>query len=172
MDYILAGNNCFVDIDDETAKLIIQLQLDDTEYLSSKGKGRADNVSDISLAFKMQKEELENMSLFLSDQCMTRSITLAVQTDNTIVTKAVSRDNISVRDYSMVLQLYQDLSTLAIALEISPPIAPDTQILNEEVLQKLQILYVSGDSSKDNNAAELDRTDYNSIIGSNAESFT
>ena len=78
MDYILAGSHFFADVDDETAKLIIQLQLDDIDYSSSKGKGRADDISDISVAFRIQKEELENIALFLSDKRMTRSIALAV----------------------------------------------------------------------------------------------
>ncbi|KAF7889340.1 uncharacterized protein EAF01_010833 [Botrytis porri] len=172
MDYILAGNKCFADMDDETAELIIQLQLDDIEYSSSKGKGRADDVSDISVAFKMQKEELENTALFLSDQRMTRSIALAVQNDGAVVTEAVSRDDIFVRDHSMALQLYQDPSRPATAPEIPPPATPNTQILNEEVLQKLQILYVSGDDSKDNKAAEPNGTECSSVIGSNAESST
>ncbi|KAF5869055.1 putative ibr finger domain protein [Botrytis fragariae] len=172
MDYMLAGNNCFADIDDETAKLIIQLQLDDIEYSSSKGKDRPDDVSDISVAFKMQKEELENIALFLSDQRMTRSIALAVQTDGAVLTEAVSRDDALLRDHSMALQLYRGPSKSATTSQVTPPVAPNTQILNEEVLQKLQILYVSGDNSKNNNAAELDGTDCSSVIGLNAESST
>ncbi|KAF7924926.1 uncharacterized protein EAE98_007014 [Botrytis deweyae] len=172
MDYRIAGNNCFADIDDETAKLIIQLQLDDIEYSSSKGKGRADNVSDISIALKMQKEELEHVALFLSDQRMTRSIALAVQTDGVVLTEVVSRDDVSARDHSMALQLYRGPSTPTTTPQVPPPAAPNTQILNEEVLRKLQILYVSGDDSKDNDAAEFDVTNCSSIIGSNAESST
>ncbi|TGO10348.1 hypothetical protein BTUL_0137g00050 [Botrytis tulipae] len=134
MDYVLAGHDFFADIDDETAKLIIQLQLDDIEYSSSKGKGRADDVSDISIAFKMQKEELENIALFLSDQRMTRSIASAVQTDGAVLTEAASRDDALVRDRSMALQLYRGTSTPATTPHVPPPVAPNTQILNEEVL--------------------------------------
>ena len=153
MDYVLAGNYFFADIDDETAKLIIQLQLDDIDYSSSKGKGRTDNVSDISVAFRIQKEELENIALFLSDKRMTRSIALAVQTDGAVLTEAVSRDDVLVRDHSMALQLYRGPAAPAIIPEIPPPAALNTQILNEEVLQKLQMLYVSGADSKDNKSA-------------------
>ncbi|THV52664.1 hypothetical protein BGAL_0073g00150 [Botrytis galanthina] len=172
MDYVLAGHNCFADIDDETAKMIIQLQLDDIEYSSSKGKGRADSVSDISIAFEMQKEELKNIALFLSDQRMARSIALAVQTDGAVLTEAASRDDALVRDHSMALQLYRGTSTPATTPRVPSPAAPNTQILNEEVLQKLQRLYVSGDDSRDNIAAELDGTVPNSVMGLNAESST
>ncbi|TGO61907.1 hypothetical protein BOTNAR_0122g00050 [Botryotinia narcissicola] len=174
MDYVLAGHDFFADIDDETAKLIIQLQLDDIEYSSSKGKGRADDVSDISIAFKMQKEELENIALFLSDQRMTRSIASAVQTDWAVLTEAASRDDALVRDLSMALQLYRGIvtSTPATTPHAPPPVAPNIQILDEEVLQKLQALYVSGDDSKEDNAAELNGADRSSVIGLNAESST
>ncbi|KAM0170241.1 hypothetical protein ACHAPF_009224 [Botrytis cinerea] len=172
MDYVLAGNYFFADIDDETAKLIIQLQLDDIDYSSSKGKGRTDNVSDISVAFRIQKEELENIALFLSDKRMTRSIALAVQTDGAVLTEAVSRDDVLVRDHSMALQLYRGPAAPAIIPEIPPPAALNTQILNEEVLQKLQMLYVSGADSKDNKSAELDETDCSFVTGSLAESST
>ncbi|CAD6446935.1 07300c3a-86b7-4935-8d04-89b37081dc2f [Sclerotinia trifoliorum] len=172
MYYILPGNYCFEGIDDESLKLIIQLQLEDIEYSSSKGKGRADGVSDISVAFSLQKEELERTALFLSDQRMTRSIALAVQADGDVLTETVSRNDSSARDHAMALQLYRDPHLADITPEPSTITPPHTQILNEEVLQKLQILYMSGVDSKDDNAAELDETDGGSVADSLVESST
>lgn len=171
-DYVLAGHNCFADIDDKTAKLIIQLQLDDIEYSSSKEKGCADSISDISITFEMQKEELKNIALFLSDQRIARSIALAVQTDGAVLTEAPPRNDTLVRDHSMALQLYRGTSTPATTPRVPSLAAQDTQILNEEVLQKLQRLYISDDDSKDNDAAELNGTYRSSVIGLNAESST
>lgn len=70
----------FQDVDEVTANLIIQLQLYDVDFFSfsSKGKAREDETSDKSLAFQLQKQELENISLFLSDKRMTQSIADAV----------------------------------------------------------------------------------------------
>lgn len=172
MDRTLAANYCFAGIDDETANLIIQLQLDDIEYSSGKGKGHADEVSDINVAFQMQKQELESIALFLSDQRMTRSIALAVQTDGVVLTEAVSRDDVILRDHSMALQLHRDPSVTDIIPEASSPPASNTQILDEEVLQKLQIMYISSTDSKGNRAAVIDGPDCDSVIGPLAESST
>ncbi|KFY00532.1 hypothetical protein O988_03272 [Pseudogymnoascus sp. VKM F-3808] len=57
----------FYDIDDEISNLIINLQIQDAELQMSsanrKGKGREGEVLDESLAFQLQKQELENAAL-------------------------------------------------------------------------------------------------------------
>ncbi len=52
----------FQGVDDQTADLILQLQLEDAELYSSKGKHREGDVSDELLAFQFQTQELERMS--------------------------------------------------------------------------------------------------------------
>ncbi|ESZ93311.1 hypothetical protein SBOR_6292 [Sclerotinia borealis F-4128] len=170
MDSILVGNHCFAGIDEESSKLIIQLQLADIERSSSKGKGRADDVSDVSIAFKLQKKELENDALFLSDQQMTRSIALAVQSDGEIVTEAVSRDNVSARDHTMAIQLYQGPGTTNTTPESAVIAQSDIQIIDEEVLEKLQILYVSGRNTKNDDTVELNDRGCGPVAGSLPES--
>ena len=87
-------------VDEQTAHLIIQLQLQDADFYSSssKGKAREDEASNESIAFQLQKQELENVSLFLSDRRMTQSIADAVQTDGQILVETLSQEDIAARD--------------------------------------------------------------------------
>jgi len=77
-------------LDQQTADHILQLQLDDANvyFSSSKGKGREGEVSDETLAFKMQRQEIENMSLFCTDNRMARSMGSAVVSDGHLLSNA------------------------------------------------------------------------------------
>ncbi len=90
-------------VDEQTAYLIIQLQLQDFDSYSSssKGKAREDETSDESIAIQLQKQELENLSIFLSDRRMTQSIADAVQTDGPILGDTLSQEDIAARDRGM-----------------------------------------------------------------------
>lgn len=133
----------FQDVDEVTANLIIQLQLYDVDFFSfsSKGKAREDETSDESLAFQLQKQELENISLFLSDKRMTQSIADAVQTDGQLLRETLSQEDIVARDRDLARQLTD-------GAELSNADYPDAhsepQLLDDELLAKLQVLYVSG----------------------------
>ncbi|KAB8294307.1 hypothetical protein EYC80_009728 [Monilinia laxa] len=171
MDCTPAGDPCFAGIDEESLKLIIQLQIEDIDHSSSKGKGRVNDVSDISVAFKLQRDELEKTASFLSDKRMARSIALAVQADGGVLTETVSRDDVSETDHAMALQLYRGPRTTDTTPE-HPNIAPlHTQILDKEVLQKLRILYISGVEVTGGSASvKLDGPDCDLIAGSLPES--
>lgn len=81
MAFILAP-----EIDQPTANLLIQLQLQDAGlyFISSKGKSR--DPTDEELAFQLQNEELEVISQLLADRQMATSFTAAVQADGCIIT--------------------------------------------------------------------------------------
>ncbi|TGO44742.1 hypothetical protein BCON_0469g00050 [Botryotinia convoluta] len=103
MDYILAKYHHFGEIDDESVNLIIQLQLEDIEYLSPKGNDHANDVSDVSVAFELQRTELENIALVLSDPRMTSSNASAVQANGNVLTRTASRIFDFARDHTMTL---------------------------------------------------------------------
>ncbi|KFY26711.1 hypothetical protein V493_03912 [Pseudogymnoascus sp. VKM F-4281 (FW-2241)] len=130
-------------VDEQTAYLIIQLQLQDADFYSSssKGKAREDEISDESIAFQLQKQELEGLSIFLSDRRMTQSIADAVQTDGLILGETLSQEDIAVRDRGMARRLTEGAETSNVDY---PDSRSKSQLLDDELLAKLQILYVSG----------------------------
>ncbi|KFZ20941.1 hypothetical protein V502_02968 [Pseudogymnoascus sp. VKM F-4520 (FW-2644)] len=130
-------------VDEQTAYLIIQLQLQDADYYSSssKGKAREDEASDESIAFQLQKQELENVSIFLSDRRMTKSIADAVQTDGPILGETLSQEDVAVRDRGMARQFSEGAETSNVDY---PDSRSESQPLDDELLAKLQVLYVSG----------------------------
>ncbi|KFX97971.1 hypothetical protein V490_02511 [Pseudogymnoascus sp. VKM F-3557] len=113
-------------IDDETSNLIINLQIQDAELQISsanrKGKGREGEVAGESLAFQLQKQELENAALYFSDRRMIQK-------------------NIAVRDRDLV----QGLGANKELPNIDYP-NPDSgsHKLDDELLTKYQALFVSG----------------------------
>jgi len=59
----------FPDMDDATASLILQLQLDDSRELAAKstGKGPAGKLPDAEIALKLHKSELETTASLVRD---------------------------------------------------------------------------------------------------------
>jgi hypothetical protein len=153
-------------VDEQTADLIIQLQLEDADFYSSssKGKAREDEISDESLAIQLQKQELENMSLFLSDKRMTQSIADAVQTDGQILRETLSQEDIAARDRDMARQFTDGAEPSNVDY---PNACSEPQPLDDELLAKLQVLYVSGFAERRQGLVELDHTE-----GEQAESST
>lgn len=76
-------------IDEASAALIIQLQIQDSQQLSeasgTKGKGREGELSDSQLSIKLYREDLQRNASILADRKMTRSIFRACQTDRQIL---------------------------------------------------------------------------------------
>ena len=106
-------------LDQQTADLILQLQLEDAEvyFSSAKGKGREGEVSDEMLAFEMQRQEIENMSLFCTDNRMARSMGSAVVSDGQLLSEAWFLDNTAARDREIAHQLDRGIE------------APDVELL-------------------------------------------
>jgi hypothetical protein len=130
-------------VDEQTAHLIIQLQLQDADLYSSssKGKAREGEASDESISFQLQKQELENMSLFLSDRRMTQSIADAVQTDGPILVETLSQEDIAARDRGLARRFTEGAELSNVDYPVT---RSGSQLLDDELLAKLQVLYVSG----------------------------
>ena len=95
-------------MDDETAELILALQLQDLEdvKLKGKGKGREDSdQSDADLAIQLQKEECQQASTHIADRRMARSIHRAVQDDGATVVVLASEENRAAADRDMACRL-------------------------------------------------------------------
>lgn len=100
-------------LDQQTADLILQLQLEDTEvyFSSAKGKGREGEVSDETLAFEMQRQEIETMSLFCTDNRMARSMGSAVVSDGQLLLDSWFLEDTAARDREIAHQLNRGIET-------------------------------------------------------------
>jgi hypothetical protein len=126
--------------DDLTAALLIQLQLEDTEKISSsiKGKGPEGELSDAELALRLYKQELELNASILSDRRMTRSIALAVQSDGNALAESMSQEQRAARDRDLACQLSGSRDSSVIkAWTVT------SEEMDEELLAKLAALWVS-----------------------------
>ncbi|KAL2828190.1 IBR finger domain protein [Aspergillus cavernicola] len=126
------------EIDQPTADLIVQLQLQDAGLYFETSKGKSRDPTDEELAFQLQNEELENISQLLVDRRMALSFAAAVQADGPILAeKKVEEENVS-KDRRIARQWTDD----------GFPTFPDdfgteSTALDDETLAKLQILFMS-----------------------------
>ncbi|TDZ60526.1 hypothetical protein CTRI78_v004898 [Colletotrichum trifolii] len=138
------------DIDDETLRLVLQIQLEDLESIkqSSKGKTRQGEFSDADIAVEAYKSELKTRMLLASDRCMCKSIAKANQLDGRLVSILASQEKQAARDREAALRLSrggkieQDPHTDATQGK------PSAEV-DEELLSKLKSLYVSTDDYDD-----------------------
>ena len=107
MSNVKMKNRGFVEIDDASAALILQMQKDDVDELvaRNKGKGRADGVADNDLAMAMFRDQLEDMSLIISDRSMGRSMTRAVIMDAALLSESVAQEQAAATDRAMAQRL-------------------------------------------------------------------
>lgn len=127
------------EIDQPTADLIVQLQLQDVGLYSDTSKGKSREPTDEELAFQLQNEELESVSQYLEDRRMAMSFAAAVEADGRILAENQEEEDNASKDRLIACQWDIDgypMSTYSMDSE--------TACLDDETLKKLQILYVSG----------------------------
>lgn len=96
-----------IELDDATATLLLELQLEDCEDFTSKqkGKGRAGESSDAEVAMSIHQAELKSKLAVLADQRMTRSIASAVQADGNLLSAAVAQEVTATTDRNLARTL-------------------------------------------------------------------
>ena len=131
----------FEGMDEHTAALILQLQLADLEDVmsSGKGKGREDQASDQDIAISAYRQEVETRLSLLADRRMTESIAKAVQTDGPLV----KRSQIEARDHDLALHLQDGQAHPQDHDAQHDNITIDSGGLDDELLTKLEMMYVS-----------------------------
>jgi hypothetical protein len=132
----------FADMDFETATLILQLQLEDSNELfescEGKGKGREGELSDSQVAFQTYKEDLERTAAIVADRKMSSSIARACVLDGDVVVESLSQEQAAAGDRDIACTLG------GVAAHCSlPPWTVGSEFLDEEVLEKLRALYVT-----------------------------
>ena len=94
-------------MDDLTATLIIQLQLDDINDLRqrSKGKNLEGSIMDSQVAQCEYQKELERFQTIIHDRRMGHSISQAVESDAEIITRASIEEDNAARDHQLACVL-------------------------------------------------------------------
>ncbi|KAK1980906.1 IBR finger domain-containing protein [Colletotrichum cereale] len=137
-------------IDDETLRVVLHIQLEDLESIkrSSKGKNRPDEISDADLAVETYESELKSHTLLASDRCMCKSIARANKLDGRLVSILVNQEKQAAQDREVALrfdrgeQVNEGPSTDHTKQESSTDV-------DEDLLSKLESLYVSTDGFDD-----------------------
>lgn len=141
------------EIDQPTADLIITLQLQDAGFYFDSSKGKTRDPTDEEVAFQLQNEELQKTSQVLLDKRMATSIAAAVRTDGRILAdNQVEEENV-VKDREIARHWTGDGSHVT----AEDPHSKTESTLDDETLEKLQFLYVSG------------LEDYDSVCGAGIE---
>jgi hypothetical protein len=132
--------NMLAFMDEASAALIIQLQIQDSQQLSDaygiKGKGREGQLSDSQLAAYLYREDLQRNASILADRQMTRSIAQACQTDGEILTTSLSEERTAASDRQTACRLG------GVADPNHTPVGMDSEEMDEEFLAKLSALYI------------------------------
>ncbi|KAL8867801.1 MAG: hypothetical protein Q9198_008386, partial [Flavoplaca austrocitrina] len=133
------------EVDDASAALILQLQLQDAEELqrSSKGKNREDVVSDIDLAIELFQQDLQETNTFLTDRCMSRSLARAVVADSAFLTDEVAREDTLANDRMVAERIQRGEETKCSDRTCENPEIDDLTIA------RLTALYVSRRTDED-----------------------
>jgi hypothetical protein len=134
-------------IDDLTATLLIQLQLEDIEQIlsCSKGKNRQGELTDTELALHLYKQDLECGASILSDRRMTKSIGRAVKTDADALAESSSQEQCAARDRNMACELSGTQTPSDVK-----PCTVTTDEMNDEHLARLEALWVSPAEENEN----------------------
>lgn len=131
-------------MDAETAALAIQLQLDDIEayHSSFKGKGREDDGDDVSVTFRIARQELENRRTALNDKKMALSISRAVQSDRAVLANEKAIELMAAADREVARRMQISGSSTALPL-LENRASGETEDIDNEHLAKLMGLFVS-----------------------------
>lgn len=144
-------------MDEETARLVFQLQLQDLQEISStsKGKQRADKVSDFEVAVQCYKEDLETSTTFVSDRHMCMSIARAVLRDGEVINELQSQDEQAAADRGLALQS-ENGDILPPRNTNGEPQDPKNggEDIDDELLEKMAAIYVFGGTYDDDHDSE------------------
>jgi hypothetical protein len=155
------------DTDEQTLALIVELQLDDVNRYSSKGKQREGDLSDEALAIQMQKEELDGISTFLSDRRIIKSMATAVHVDPPVSMDVASQEIVAKQDRDLPTRL----NGSALIPRTSSIQSDQPQTLDDELLTNLQTLHV-GRTESSNYPATRDAYYYGGQAESSSQALS
>lgn len=130
---------CILELDQLTAELIVLIQLENACSYSETSKGKSRDPTDEELAFHLQKEQLEAVSHALKDRRIAMSFAAAVQADGRILAETQVEEESASEDRLVARQCMNGEHLVPL-----DNFEPKTAGLDDETLEKLEILYVSG----------------------------
>jgi hypothetical protein len=116
------------------------LQLEDAELYFASSKGKSREPTGEEQAFRMQDQELKAISEMLLDRRMAESVAAAVQADGPILANSIAQEETASNDRNIARRWTEDEFP---AVEATAQSSHDPSKLDDETLEKLQILYVS-----------------------------
>ena len=136
--------------DDATLALIVQMQLEDAEYVKAKAKGkqRVGEANDGDFALRLYLQELADVGLFASDRTMARSLQSAVVADSDAIRRHVQDEAMATRDQAMAVALSRGGTAPVVSSAAARPASTD----EDELVQKLSYIYLPVDSTEDSEA--------------------
>ncbi|KAK7738393.1 hypothetical protein SLS53_006208 [Cytospora paraplurivora] len=143
-------------MDDETARLNLQLQLEELQEATSKLKGKqpAGEVSDFELALKCYEDDLDENMALLSDRILCKSIASAVQTDGEVIRELQVQEQQATADRALALRSRNGV--------IPAPTNTGRQLresndesdnLDKELLERMAAMNAFGPNENDSKAA-------------------
>ncbi|ROV93696.1 hypothetical protein VPNG_08837 [Cytospora leucostoma] len=146
-------------MDDETARLVLQLQLEELQEATSKLKGKqpAGEVNDFEVSLKCYKDNLDESMTLVSDRILCKSIASAVQTDGEVIREVKVQEQQATADRALALRSRNG--------NIPVPTNTGRQLretndegddIDDELLQKMAAMNALGPA--DNNSKEVTGT--------------
>lgn len=136
-------------LDDETALLVVQFQLDDLQELQQscgKGKHREGQTPDADLACEAFQAEVEAVRTSIADRNMSKSIAFAVIADAPAIRDAMALDAQETEDHRLAMSLSPDGAQTTGATQ---PNAHPLQALPDDLVNKYEARYVwDGDGTE------------------------
>lgn len=138
-------------MDEATAELVLQLQLEDIEQLTrtSKGKRREGDIDDFQLALSLYTAEIQSNATCITDHQMSLSMRNAVRQDAKLIAKWTAQEAQATHDHGLALEIQNGGG--ATASRAAGRDGGDRPIPNKrnddtekELLDKLAALYMFG----------------------------
>ncbi|OKL62264.1 hypothetical protein UA08_02807 [Talaromyces atroroseus] len=127
------------EIDQPTAELIVQLQLEDAAFYFESSKRKSRHPTSEETAFQLHNEELDGAFQFLADRRMAMSFAAAVQADGQTLANSQIEEDTATKDRDIASHWVENGSPVT----LEDP-QKESTALDDEILAKLQILYMSG----------------------------
>lgn len=135
-------------MDEATAMLVRQLQLEDLQELrkNAKGKKRADEPDDLQLAMSCYETELQALQALVKDREMGSSIANAVRDDAALIAEWKAQETQAAQDRSLALHWRNGGATRPTNVPRSAPTndEPKGEKSDDELVEKLSELYMFG----------------------------
>lgn len=150
------------ELDEQTARLIAQLQLEDLAEISSNDKGKSLKVipTDFNCALAIYENDLKAVT----DRNMARSIAQAVRTDSQIIKDTLTEEKQASEDRRMALEASGTAAPIPAMMPEGAAVNGGHDDIDDNLLEKMSAVYM-GDNKFDHGYEEDDIHNDDSVPG-------